>query len=533
MFEAWLQRWWWPLLSVGVALHVMQLFGALLEPDAALYATIARHMAESGDFVDLVAYQQDWLDKPHLPFWLTALAFKCFGIDEVAYRVPGVAVFFVGVAYTYRLGALLFDRTVGRLAVLVLLTSQHVVMSNADVRAEPYLLGFLAAAVFHSLRGRDSFPQLVLGALFTALAMMTKGPFVVVPVLGALLAFEWRRVVNWRAPAFAALTLLFITPELYCLWSQFDAHPEKVVFGRTGVSGLRFFFWDSQFGRFMNTGPIRGSGDPTFFFHTVLWAFLPWSLWLYGAVIARLRRRWSWSGGERHLLGAALSTMLVFSASRFQLPHYLNIVFPFFALLVAAWLVKARPGWLAVQSGHLAVVATLGFGVLLTLLNDTPGAAAALLLLGLGGFALFRRTTPESTFGRMFVASLALNVVLGFAWWPELLRYQVGREAARAVNASPASATALVGVESLSFAFHLRGPLTRYTVDDLRKFAPGQSTRALMNANDVPALRAMGFSVKELARYRHFHVSTLTLRFLDFTTRESATEPWVLVELRR
>ena len=242
------------MLGVSVALHVTQLFGALLEPDAALYATVARHMAESNDFVNLVAYQQDWLDKPHLPFWVTALSFKLFGVNEVAYRLPGVAVFFVGVAYTWRLGRLLFDDTVAKLAVLVLLTSQHVVMSSADVRAEPYLVGFITAALFDALRGRESRRDLVVGAFFTALAMMTKGPFVVVPIAAGLLSFEWRRVVTWRLPVFAALTLLFITPELFCLWAQFDAHPEKVMFGRTGVSGVRFFFWDSQFGRFTNTG---------------------------------------------------------------------------------------------------------------------------------------------------------------------------------------------------------------------------------------------------------------------------------------
>ncbi len=533
MFEVWLQRWWRPLLGASVLLHVTQLFGALLEPDAALYATVARHMAESGDFVNLVAYQQDWLDKPHLPFWLTALSFKLFGVNEVAYRLPGVAVFFVGVAYTWQLGALLFNRTVARLGVLVLLTSQHVVMSNADVRAEPFLLGFIVAAVFHLLRGRDELRHLVVGAAFTAAAMMTKGPFVVVPIAGALLAWEWRRLLRWRWLLAPVLVLLFITPELWCLWHQFDAHPEKQVFGRTGVSGIRFFFWDSQFGRFTNTGPIRGAGDPTFFFHTVLWALLPWSLWLYAAVIARARKLWSWSGTERHLLGAALPTMLLFSASRFQLPHYLNIVFPFFALLAAGWLVMLSRRWWAIQLGHFAVVVMLGFGAVLLFLNDAPLAVAVLLLLGLSGFVLFNRTTLEATFGRMTVAAFSLNLVLGFAWWPMVLRHEVGREAARLANALPTRQTALVGVESLSFAFHLRGPFRRLTVDDMNQFAPGHEERALLSVNAISALQAQGYTVTELARFEHFHVSRLTLRFLNARTRGTVTEPWALVELRR
>ena len=50
-------------------------------------------------------------------------------------------------------------------------------------------------------------------------------------------------------------------------------HPEKVVFGKTGVSGIRFFFWDSQFVVF-NTGPIKGKGDLSFSSHHP-WAFYP------------------------------------------------------------------------------------------------------------------------------------------------------------------------------------------------------------------------------------------------------------------
>jgi len=39
----------------------------------------------------------------------------------------------------------------------------------------------------------------------------------------------------------AARKILFITPELFCLYIQFDRHPEKILFGHTSVSGIRFF----------------------------------------------------------------------------------------------------------------------------------------------------------------------------------------------------------------------------------------------------------------------------------------------------
>ena len=82
--EAWINRWWRPLLALGVGLHVSALFGALTEPDSALYATVAKHMAQTGDLINLVAYRQDWLDKPHFLFWVTSTSMRIFGVNEVA-----------------------------------------------------------------------------------------------------------------------------------------------------------------------------------------------------------------------------------------------------------------------------------------------------------------------------------------------------------------------------------------------------------------------------------------------------------------
>ena len=52
--------------------------------DAVVYASIAKEMAVSGDFVNLTYLGEDWLDKPHLPFWITAFSFRVFGVGEFA-----------------------------------------------------------------------------------------------------------------------------------------------------------------------------------------------------------------------------------------------------------------------------------------------------------------------------------------------------------------------------------------------------------------------------------------------------------------
>ncbi len=176
---------------LGVGLHVTTLFGSITEPDSALYATVAKHMAETGDLINLVAYRGDWLDKPHFLFWMASTSMRLFGVNEIAWRLPALGFFLLGVHYTWRLGVLLFNQSVARLAVLLLLVAEHTVLSNADVRAEPYLLGLITAAVFHLLSVHHGaqerwLPHLIAGAFFTAAAMSTKGPFLVVPIGGAV-----------------------------------------------------------------------------------------------------------------------------------------------------------------------------------------------------------------------------------------------------------------------------------------------------------------------------------------------------------
>ncbi len=214
MHEAWLQRWWRPLLALAVGLHFTQLFGALLEPDSALYASVARNIVDSGDWVNLVARGKPWFDKPHVPFWLMAASMKVFGLHDWAFRLPAFGMLLLGARYTHRLGQLLFTETVAKLGTLMFLLAQHTVLSTADVRMEPFLTGFLIASVFHFLRGRESWAHFIVGCAFLAAAIMSKGPFAVLPVLGALFAWEWRRLPVAKLVIAPALTLLFIAPEL-------------------------------------------------------------------------------------------------------------------------------------------------------------------------------------------------------------------------------------------------------------------------------------------------------------------------------
>lgn len=538
------------LVALGILLNTVGFFSLIMEPDGALYATIAKTIAQSNDFVNLMVEDRDWLDKPHFPFWMAALSYKVFGVNSFAYKLPALLFFLTGVWYTYQFARLTYSRAVAQVAALVVLTSLHLVISNNDVRAEPYLMAQVIGAAFHFFRlyKRGWWVDLVLGSFWTGLALMTKGPFVFVPIGAGLvvhfaLVGHWREFLRFRWYVAIALSVLFCGPELYTLYQQFDLHPEKVVFGRTGVSGLRFFWWDSQFGRFFNTGPIKGTGEKTFFLHTTLWAFAPWSLLLYAAIgraIWRLAQRQPYLP-EYVSLGSGLATFLLFSLSGFQLPHYLNIVFPFYAVLTAHFLttlrtVRSRRAWLLTQR-LLFVILLVVVIALIWFFRPQPfwGAIVwVVLVTGVVGVLARGRWLPALVGGTVGSAMLALGFYNLFLY-PNLMPYQAGGEAAFFINNYPDKPrlAGQYGLNHYSFEFYLnqRAYFWRNKAE-LTKAARQQSVWVLTHPAELDTLRREGWAVTPLDTFQYFHVTKLTGPFLNHKTRAGATGSNILAEVK-
>lgn len=321
------------------------------EGDSVTYAALSQHITQSGHWGWLVLDGQDWLDKPHFPFWVTALFFQLGGVSAFTYILPGFLFHLLGGYYTYRMARWLCRhdaaqaRAAASLALLVYVSAFHLMYTSSAIKAEAFLTGSIMAASYYWLRfdAQARLKYLVLGAVFSAMAVMTKGIFTLITMGSGLVCMwlyqkQWGKLVSGKWWLAIGLTLLFTAPELLALYWQFDAHPEKVVLGQTGVSGIRFFLWDSQFGRFFNSGPIKNeAGNPLFFAHVFLWAFLPWVAVFVWALASGLRRWRSVVSPERsafvYLCAAFFTTFVLFSATSFQLDYYTVILFPFAAVL--------------------------------------------------------------------------------------------------------------------------------------------------------------------------------------------------------
>jgi 4-amino-4-deoxy-L-arabinose transferase-like glycosyltransferase len=535
------------LLLVGILLNIPGLWLDIIEPDGALYATIAKHMVLHNDWINLYGNGDDWLDKPHFPFWMAAISYKIFGITGFAYKLPAFLFWLLSLRYTYLIARDLFSEDVAKVSVLIYTVALHSTLANFDVRAEPYLTACIVAATWHMLcvNAGKHWRHLVLAALFAACAIMTKGIFILITLAGGwviywLITKQFRQLFNYRWWIMIALCFIFILPELYSLYVQFDLHPEKVVFGKTNVSGLRFFFWDSQFGRFFNTGPIKGKGDVTFFLHTTLWAFLPWSVGLVGAIVYLIKFEKNRDSIRWVIYGSTLVTFLLFSLSKFQLPHYLVIEFPYFSIITAYFFCelarRSRLEHLVTVQTVLMIATLICIAALLYITGIKNGIIAAVTALAIVFFAsvINYQNAMQQILFKGYAMAAMLYIFLFQFFYPFLLQYQSGMQAARVIPEQNSHLpVAAYGSFSYSFEFYSPGEVQLLRngeyLDDFIDAAP---CYLYTTAAVADSLIRSGVDAEIQASPKHFHVTRLKYGFLDQHKREAVVEPRYLLYIR-
>ena len=465
---------------------------AMLSPvinggDSITYATLSQHIALNNDWANLMLDGQDWLDKPHMPFWITALFFQIGGVSAFTYVLPGFLFHLIGGYYTWRIARLFYGRETAWLSLLVYVSVYHLMDSSIEVKAETYLTGFIMGACYYWLRydAQARIQYLLLGALFSACAVMTKGVFTLITITSGLVCMwmyrnQWHKLWSGKWLLALALSLLFTAPEVIALYRQFDMHPEKLVFGQTHVSGIKFFLWDSQFGRFFNTGPIKNTnGNPFYFVLVFMWAFLPWVAVFVAATVSGVRKFFApGSEGQARfvfLCGAFFVTFGLFSATSFQLDHYTVILFPFAAILCGKflhdWLAQAGQGR-ALRIVQLALTVLLvGLAVGLSIYVANPivmsvvlGMFVALLVYGYVTRKQLRAgaVLAYPVFGiAMVYTFLVLTNALTFT------ACSVAHNAAVQLAGKPAAPVYIYQMDIVARELGLYGPSPSYAVDDL------------------------------------------------------------------
>lgn len=539
------------LYAIGTWLDVMDI-------DAAQYASISRGMLASGNFLQVYERGTDYLDKPPLLFWFTTIAFYLFGVSNVAYRIFPMLFTVLGAYSTYRLGKLYYGERAGKLSALFLVSSQAFFLIHHDVRTDTMVTDSIIFAIWQLalFEERKRFLNLLGGFVGIGLAMLAKGPIgLMVPVLAFVVHFvgkgKWLSFVRWQWLVGLCVVAVMLAPMCYGLYQQFDMHPEKYVNGGTNKSGLYFYFWSQSFGRltgqndFINTSNEPEIQDPFFFTHTFLWSFLPWALLFFPAFFNRKTLQ----SPEFLTLGGIVLPFIALSFSKYKLPHYIYVIFPLMAIVMGryvAWLLEDEQKsktffkWsLGFQTFTCAVLWILAF-VLACYCFPTYSPLIWLGLLGALATTLHFTFMSQNRFEKLILPSfftiLGVNFLLNAHLYPTLFSYQSGSHMGRYARE--------IGIDAKRFYtygdayyqsmdFYYGGYLQDLPTPE--KFAEivraGKCWVYITDGNLERLKKIPNLTIKILKQQARFHISTLSLEFINPKTRSQELKQTYLCEV--
>ena len=381
---------------------------ALIHPDEGRYAMLSLGMLQSGDWITPRLNGLLYFEKPALQYWMGALSFLAFGINEFAARFwPGLT----GILSVLAVG--LTARRVwgnGLFAAMVMGGSLWVVANSHFLNLDTALMFFLTIALcgFVCAQNDDASIAETRHGMWLAWAGMagatlSKGLVgLVIPAASlffySLFCWEWRA---WRRMHWLTGSMIFIALSAPWFWLVSARNPEFA----------RFFFIHEHVERFLTT--VHGREAPFWYFLPVLFVgFLPWTSFLPRIIGDGLRRE----AGQtfqtgRFLLVWAIFVLAFFSKSSSKLPSYILPMFPALALLLGQTLTRARAASL---KKHLVLPLCLW------------GLAA--LAYPLSGFLATAQWTPWPAY-QQFAAFLSIGGILfvlsAMLAWRALSRNQV------------------------------------------------------------------------------------------------------------
>lgn len=215
-------------ISLALILVFLPFLGSvhLLDWDEANFAELAREMIVSGNYMQPQINFMPFYEKPPLFIWLQVLSMKLFGINEFAARFPNAMTGIVVLISLFYIGRKHFGERMAWLWAICfgLSIAPHFYFKTALI--DPLFNYFIFLSIyFFGYLFLDSskkihFKYTILSALYTALAVMTKGPVAIILIIGSigfgwiLLKFKSIKNIAWTIPwlliAFGLSSLWFI-----------------------------------------------------------------------------------------------------------------------------------------------------------------------------------------------------------------------------------------------------------------------------------------------------------------------------------
>jgi 4-amino-4-deoxy-L-arabinose transferase-like glycosyltransferase len=499
----------------------------LFNPDEGRYAEIPREMLSSGDWVIPHLNGLDYIEKPPLQYWATAISFYLFGQTEFAARLYMALTALSSIALVGFAGGRLWGQGSGWRASAVLTGMVMFValgqLLTLDMSLSFYmtlsLVAFLLAqheAQLASGANAESPRWMLLAWGAAALGVLTKGlvaaaiPAAVLVIYSALTrdAAIWRRLnLSWGLPLFLIITVP---------WHWKAAHRLSDF--------LQFFFVHEHFARYLT--PIAERQEPWWFFS---WVFLagtvPWTVPSLRVLFLGWRAKTGpGQFNPKLFLWIWVAFILVFfSLSDSKLMPYILPAMPALALLIGELPPQTLTrdfkitAILTVIAGVALLVASFNWGsviessdrsaIFMPLAVPLREVAAVLLVSGVFVWLTLSRDVTRAGVFLGVGWCLAILLVVRAATWVAPIYSGIDLAAAIPLNERDAPLYS-VGTYDQSLTFYLRrtATLVRYRGElnyGLKK-APSAGIADIDDFLRLWSAQSSGFAVMDKDRFKDF-----------------------------
>lgn len=535
-----MQRRYYILFALILVVYFTGMLCDVMAVDAAQYAEMSLEMLRTWSFLKIHALGADYLDKPPLLFWLNSISFYLFGAGNFSYKLPSVLFAILAIYSTYRFAAIYYSKQTAMNAAIILASTQALFLITNDVRTDTLLMGSVIFAIWRWAQYLETgrLKHMLWGCVGVGLALLSKGPIGVIVVAAAivphlLLKGKWRALFNPQIILGLLIIVLMLTPMCIGLYEQF------------GMKGLRFYFWTQSFGRITGESEWNNHPDTFFLMHTTAWAFMPWTLFLTGgwvtSLVSVVRKR----GEMKEVISVSgfTLTLIALMLSKYQLPHYIFVVYPLGAVMAAVYYEQLRTEVTAfrVARGIQTVVLIAIFVVAVLLqycFRGTDWVSLSCLII-LSVWVLAMAFKGQSLFTISVATILAFNFLFSLFYYNDILKYQVGGDFGRYVrfhrtkDNAFASYRYLAGYEEV---FYSQGapPTDLWDIEHVYGLLGNKHQLIVLTSPEgVNEMKAAGLKVDVIYERAAYKVSNLSLTFLNPATRSSVCHPVCLVAVKR
>ena len=519
------------------AIYFHNLFLDIMQIDAAQYSGISAEMAKTNSFLEVKEFQQDYLDKPPLLFWLSSISIKIFGTTNFGYKIVSFLFILFSLYAVYRFCILYYSKQIAKNAVLILATTQAYFLITNDVRTDALLTSctIISVWLFSEYFEKRKFSNLLLGSLFMGLSMLAKGPIGAIAVLmpiGINLMYQqkWRDIFNFRWIIVLMIVAALLIPMSYGLYTQFDLHPEK------GKKGLYFYYWLQSFGRITGENHWNNGAPWHFFLGSIIWDFFPWIFPFYFSLFLKLKNL---SNSKVKLpeittLVGFIVLFIMLSLSKYKLPHYIFVTLPFASIILAEYFTEIN-----FKTWNRWRITNYIFGILILLLfivfnffffQEFNLFVGCCILLQLFILYYFRKT-KEQNIGQLVIFILVLNLFLSFVFYPKLLTFQsdsqAGKWASKNINKEKIYT---FNTFSHSFNFYTHNPFTKKVTRE-KLTTIKNSFWVYISEDDFQEIKDLKLNIVAKKSFEDYPITRLKLKFLLAKSRKEVLKKKYLIKI--